>query len=175
MKLLFIGLLTVSSLSAFAQTECGLNGSVQARIQDCSSQPFSSVGNYVLVTRTAAKIEVYKDTRSGLIWSDVLADEMSQVKAFSMCRSNPLEGGNISELNYRLPSLKDYKQAADNGILTSLPNMRLRFWTTEDVDSYQIGGSLYTYMRYFFDGESARSSFMNKVIPAKVRCVADSI
>src|SRR5690606_29279337 len=112
---------------------CGLSGSIDERIDDCQTE----VGPMVLVHRGKSDFfEIWKDTRSGAYWSDVLVKEMGQVKAWEACRSAKFAGLNIK---WRLPNIYHYRSANGRGeLFSALFNLRklnhgrsegLTFWT----------------------------------------------
>jgi hypothetical protein len=135
--------------------DCGTSGTIADRIADCASDyPASSSwdgtaegrlgeGLWKLVTRLAGPIEVWQDTRTSLIWSDMLTDGSA---AFTFCEATgsninyagndcsanaqavcqdvgnaTLEArkGNLSSTDgvyWRLPTLSDWKLADINGL-----------------------------------------------------------
>ena len=111
---------------------CGLVGSIDERIKDCSYQETSRNGNFVLVTRTTDFKEVHKDTVSGIYWSDRLTDFVySYDQAMRSCKGDLAEMGGIGiGAHWRVPSLEEYKAANTNGIKSSLPNMDYYYWTS---------------------------------------------
>jgi hypothetical protein len=139
---------------------CGLSGSVEERIKDCSVQETSSKGNFVLVSRSKNFVEINKDTKSGLLWSDHLSSKMTYSNALKACKDlKEMEGVAGS---WRLPSIDEYNTAESNGIRSSLPNMNHWFWSSSVHDSdtgvalvffgvngnvYNIGGGDYNSVR----------------------------
>lgn len=109
---------------------CGLKGSVDERIKDCSYQLTSSTEGFVLVTRSEEFKEVHKEIATGLLWSDRLPNKMTHYNAGNACNSSLKEVAGISSLTWRLPSQGEYLQAEKNGIKKALPNMNHWFWTS---------------------------------------------
>lgn len=110
-------------------TPCGLKASVEERIRDCSTQESSSVGNFVLVTRTKDAHEVWKDMKSGFLWSDKLNQRMDRIKAQKACHSKLAEVGKIQDVNWKLPRIEEYQEAESNSFRSVLPNTDDKFWT----------------------------------------------
>lgn len=112
---------------------CGLKGTIAERIESCSYQA-RPVANIFLVTRTSDMKEVYKDNETGLLWSDRLSSKMSHAMAQTACDDkNMPEMGNLNQLSWQLPELKDYDQRS-NVLITVLPNFtgpgeEYWFWT----------------------------------------------
>jgi len=106
---------------------CGLEGTIEQRTQDCSLVK----GNYLRVSRTNNGDEIYKDSMSGLLWSDRLPLSMNQANAMAACAK--LE--NISEKTWRLPTKTEFQNAYTNGIRDQLPNMDGWFWSSSKYDS----------------------------------------
>ena len=109
---------------------CGLTGTVDDRIKDCSYQESSTNGGFVLVTRTKEFKEVQKDTKSGLLWGDRLPTTMSYDDAMKACKANLAEVGGVVSGTWRLPTIEEYKDANINGIRTALPNMYDWWWSS---------------------------------------------
>ncbi|MFZ4715886.1 MAG: DUF1566 domain-containing protein [Bacteriovoracaceae bacterium] len=109
---------------------CGLQGSVDDRIRDCSSQLTSQKEGFQLVTRTEEFKEVHKDTKTGLLWGDRLPSTMSHDNAEKACMADLAEVAKISEFAWRLPSKEEYEEAEKNGIRKALPNMNYWFWSS---------------------------------------------
>jgi hypothetical protein len=108
---------------------CGLSGSVDERIKDCSVQETSSKGNFVLVSRSKDFKEVHKDTKSGLLWSDRLASKMTHYDAQKACKADLKEVAGVQG-SWRLPSIDEYNTAESNGVSSALPNMNYWFWSS---------------------------------------------
>jgi hypothetical protein len=127
------------SVSSLSGQPCGQAGSIDERIKDCSHQDSSTKGSFVLVTRTKDLNEVYKDTKSYLIWSYMLPSEMRYTEARNACKADLVEMGGVSSLAWRLPSLKEYKEAYKNGIRFILTDMELSFWTSTVIPYDKLG------------------------------------
>ncbi len=113
---------------------CGLEGSVDQRKEECSFQQSSRKDGFVLVSRSMDFKEVYQEVSTGLLWSDMLPTTLSHYQAEKACNSSLKEVAGITGLEWKLPSIDDYKQAELSGIRTALPvlsNMGYFFWTTE--------------------------------------------
>jgi hypothetical protein len=124
-------------------SDCGLTGSVEERIKDCSAQSDSINGIFVLVSRAGLN-EVFMDKNTKLIWSDSLAAKMNHPDAEKACRSDLKEMAGISG-SWRLPSINEYKTA--NGIRESLPRMDNWFWSSS-IDHENVA------LAYAFSGDT---------------------
>lgn len=105
---------------------CGLKGSIDERINECAK----TKDNFVLVTSTEEGREVYKDTKSGLIWSSRINYEMNHFGSQKICPNELPEAKILSEVKWRLPTLREFEQSAIHGMKTALPNMNHWFWTS---------------------------------------------
>jgi hypothetical protein len=110
---------------------CGLKGSVDERIKDCSYQLTSENAGFVLVTRTKEFKEVHKETKTGLLWGDRLPSIMNHYSAEKACNAGLAEVAGINGGGtWRLPSKEEYEEAEKNGIRKALPNMNYWFWSS---------------------------------------------
>jgi len=147
-----------------AKSPCGLKGSVDERIRDCSYQLTSEKEGFVLVTRTKEFKEVHKETKTGLLWGDSLPSTMTHYNAEKACNADLAEVAKISEVTWRLPSKEEYEEAEKNGIRKSLPNMNYRFWSSSLLNSNYA---------YFFSGNLGYTNIYNRYYEVySVRCVA---
>ncbi|MFP5387376.1 MAG: DUF1566 domain-containing protein [Bacteriovoracia bacterium] len=145
---------------------CGLEGSVEERIKDCSFQLTSEKEGFVLVTRTKDFKEVHKEVSTGLLWSDRLPSTMNHYDAEKACMADPKEFAGISGVTWRLPSIKEYEQAEKNGIRKALPNMNDWFWSSSIYPDYPDWGWLFVgYLGKIGDSPRDADYFW-------VRCVA---
>lgn len=169
----FKNLLTIafllSSLSTFAAEECGLKGSIEDRIRDCS---YTQKEDFMLVTRIKARkhtFEVYKDLRTNLLWSDTnQPTDMNYRNAMNACEYYVhAEMGFIKDVNWELPTINMWKEAERSGI-KSLPNMKNFFWSSTEKREDPIRA-------YMFNGVYGDiSSYHKENGGARVRCVAQT-
>jgi hypothetical protein len=145
---------------------CGLKGSVDERIKDCSYQLTSETEGFVLVTRSKDFKEVHKEVSTGLLWSDRLPSTMSHYSAEKACKADLKEVAGISGVTWRLPSIDEYKEAEKNGIRKALPNMNYWFWSSSVLHSNSSGAWLFS--GYY--GDTVYYVFRND--DDSVRCVA---
>jgi hypothetical protein len=146
---------------------CGLKGSVDERIKDCSYQLTSEKEGFVLVTRSKHFKEVHKEVSTGLLWSDRLPSTMNHYSAEKACKADLKEVAGISGVTWRLPSIDEYKEAEKNGIWKALPNMNYWFWSSSVHRSYSD-------VAWLFVGDygSTGSGYRNDYGYVSVRCVA---
>jgi len=82
---------------------CGLEGTIEQKIRDCSLVK----GNYILITRTHEHREIFKDNMSGLIWGDRLPFTETHAKAGAACDGLP----KIDEKSWSLPTKEEFETA----------------------------------------------------------------
>ena len=154
----------LKKVSDLSVVPCGLQGSVDERISDCSDQSNSQEEGFVLVTKSKDLQEVYMEVSTGLLWSDRLPETLTYHKALKACNDlNKVAG--ISGVTWRLPKIKEYKEAEKNGIRRALPNMNYKFWASS-MDSFT-----YSYAWLFRrDGGYTATYYLNNNF--SVRCVA---
>jgi hypothetical protein len=147
---------------------CGLKGSIDERIRDCSYQLTSETEGFVLVTRSKDFKEVHKEISTGLLWSDRLASNMNHWRAEEACKVS-LKVADISGVTWRLPTYDEYENADKKVIRNTLPNMNYLFWTS----SRSVMTSRSAWM---FDGEYG-GAVMGDIFSSRhsVRCVANDI
>jgi hypothetical protein len=136
--------LAMSPVLAFAGSPCGLRGSVEQRIRDCSE----TVGDeFALVTRTREGAEIYQGIRSGVIWSGDLAGRKNyQVDDVeTICDGEHPEFGGLDGLKWILPSAQRYIQAINHGI-QELPGISERAYWTSTAVRFAVTS------RYIFEG-----------------------
>lgn len=167
---MFSILVLLMSLSSFAADVCGTKGSIEDRIRDCS---YTQKEHFILVTRVvrrAQTFEVYKDMRTNLLWSDTLhPNNLNYPNAVNACEFYvSAEMGNITDVNWELPTINMWKEAERSGIKTALPNMKDFFWSITE----KRGDTVRAYM---FNGVYGDISTYGKEYgSAKVRCVAQT-
>lgn len=110
--------------SAFANP-CGLTGSVEERMKECNLVK----GNFSLVMKTESGLEVYKDTKSGLIWGDRIGYDFNHYGSQKSCGNENPEA-TLLPLKWRLPTIKEFEQSAANGLKAALPKLTYSFWTS---------------------------------------------
>lgn len=182
------GILTGGATKPAASTsslaECGLGeNNIAERIKDCNALPGSGdQKNWALVARRAIKgpeqrvVEVWEDLKSGLIWGDLLSEQMNFADATAACRSasSVMTNAGISEVAFDLPTMDDILSANNNlvpgGVYTGwslpIPNATdVQFWTST------MTGSKATLMTGNNDGfEGGWTEDVS--VPHFVRCIA---
>lgn len=164
-KSLFTVTILLTSLSSFASTECGKEGSIEERISDCGN---IKKEHFVLVARVKVRkdfFETYKDMRTKLLWSDSLyPNNLTYLNAMNACEYYFRENMSNIDVNWELPTKNMWREAERSGMRKALPNMEDFFWTSterrEDPrTTYVLNGVYGT-----FGTESS----------AKVRCVGQT-
>jgi hypothetical protein len=164
------------SQTILANTPCGLEGTIEERIEDCSLKSPITKANHTfkLVSRleelNGAEREIYLDTKTGLIWTDRLASEFTYERALEVCsESKNNRTGGITEVTWDIPTIDNYNEAEKNGIRRALPRMDDVFWTSTVWGEGFSGGA------FFFMGKIGAESYGGRYIPRSVRCVGQWI
>lgn len=126
----------LKNFDPFQKFPCGLKGSVDERIKDCSYQVTSENEGFVLVTRTKDFKEVHRETKTGLLWGDRLSLTMDYQNATKACKADLAEVARLSEFTWRLPSNMEYDEAYKNGIDNALPSMNYYIWASPSQAKY---------------------------------------
>lgn len=154
--------------SAFAKT-CGLQGSIEERIKDCAE----TKGNFAVVSITEKGLEFYKDTKSGLIWGSRITSDFNHYGSQKACDEEVSGYEVLSSLRWRLPTIREFEQAAFNGMKSSLPSMNHWFWSSTPVKTRRkyrrraVPASV-----YLWDGSEEKTDVGDLKDGASVRCVA---
>lgn len=112
---------------------CGLEGSVDNRLEDCSFLFDSTKREWNLVTRTRKGHEVWKDP-TGLLWSSSFGRQFNMEEANEACSNSSDETGNLPFLDFRIPTLKEYKSAKANHSILVLRDPLWWAWTSSKDD-----------------------------------------
>jgi hypothetical protein len=171
MKRIIIGVLALGSLSVFAAKPCGLTGTVNQRIIDCGNQEREG---FILVTRVASSLgdrgkEFYKEISSGLIWSFRYSSPVAYSKTREACQSIMSEMPGTTDMNWRLPTIKEFENADKSGIRQALPSMNFTFWTKSTTGRWNPDNIL-------FNGVNGKYDYVDSYDSdhlASVRCVAN--
>lgn len=157
--------LTLIELDPNKKRPCGLKGSVEERILDCSMQPDSDREGFVLVARTTDDKEVYRDS-SGVIWAERLQERKDYYDAERSCKEGIPETAGITGLKWRLPTFEEYKAADKFGIRYKLLKSENWYWTSSKAPD-----SLSLEMQMFdgYNGGAIKRTKQNKGV---IRCVA---
>jgi hypothetical protein len=149
---------------------CGLDGTLNERIKDCSYQPDARKGKFVLLRRSKDFSEIYMNTRNGQLWSDFLGGEYPQKEATPACNNNPEIRGLLERTGYkwRAPRIEEYVDAEADGIKEALPHIQYWQW------SESITGGLFAKERkgYLYSANDPKPITWNQDITYKVRCVS---
>ncbi len=122
MKVILIGSILLSNLAFANKSPCGLEGTLQERLKDCKEEKFK----FQLVSRSKKLKEVWRDSRTGFLYSDKLQHSMTFDDAKASCESNfdILEGIDVS---WKLPHFYEPSHV----LRAILPNMKNNlFWVT---------------------------------------------
>ena len=160
------------SLTAFANTTCGTEGTIEERIEDCSikNPKIKANHSFILVSRLenlhGAEREIYLDSKNGILWTDRLASEFTYERALEVCSdSKNNRTGGINEVIWELPTIENYIEAEKNGIRRALPRMDDVFWTSSTWGEGYSGGA------FIFMGKIGAESYGGRYIPRPVRCI----
>lgn len=156
---------------AYAEiTPCGKEGSVDERIKNCNL----TKENFILVSRSEAGIEIYKDSKSGIIWSDRIKTDFNHYGSQKACNDESPELSLFKDLKWRLPTIREYEESAIHGMKTILPNMMYWFWTSTPLKSKYRGRRRRAppAQSFLWDGVEQKSDVGDLKDAASVRCVA---
>ncbi len=147
---------------------CGLEGSIDERIEKCSYMQQDNPFGLVLVTRTKELKEVWYDQTNKLLLSDRLPVLVDFETATKVCSRIYQEMGNLPGIIWRLPVIQEYTRMSQ-AYVQVLPNMvgvnsGHWFWT-----SSQRGRTVFTFNGQ--DGTISGNIFL-KSPTGSVRCVS---
>lgn len=146
---------------------CGLEGSLEDRMEDCSYFKQSTAG-MSLVMRDSNKFEIWMDRQAKVLWSDRIPQMMDFKRAEIACASLSNTLADLGVNSWRLPTADEY--TSNQYLIQILPNMMSFskawwFWT-----STSKGRTVKT-----FNGETGELSF-NPFIGSNsgsVRCISN--
>ncbi len=155
--------------SAFAKP-CGLEGTIEERIKDCAQVK----GNFALIAVSEKGAEIYRDLKSKLIWGSRVATDFNQYGSQKACSVEVSEYQTLNSLKWRLPSIREFEEAAANGMKTALSNMDHSYWSSTPVLSKKTKRRRARAMGvYVWDGLEEKSDVGDNLKDAaSVRCVA---
>lgn len=154
--------------TAFAKP-CGLTGSIEERIKDCAQVK----GNFVLVAITEKGTEFYKDTKSKLIWGNRISTDFNHYGSQKACTDEVSEYHVLSSLKWRLPTIREFEDAAAHGMKAALPNMEHSYWSSTPVKVKRTRRNRAMPAGVFvWEGFEEKTSIGDLKDGASVRCVA---
>jgi hypothetical protein len=147
---------------------CGLEGSINDRIEKCLYMQQDNPFGLVLVTRTKELREVWYDQTNQLLISDRLPPLTDFETSKKICSKAFVEMGNLPGITWRLPTIQEYTRMSQ-AYVQVLPNMvgvnvTYWFWT-----SSQRGRTVFTFNGA--DGTISGNIFLNSAT-GSVRCVS---
>lgn len=151
---------------------CGLSGSIEERIKDCSSQKDSNRGDLVLVTKINDIRKIYKQNALGLLWSERMEESMDHEKAKNACKQYPSLGKIVASGSWRLPNTEDYLVLAWEGGKELLQNTvdSATFWTAKS--DYLHNENYPDYFEINNANPNGRYDYSHKSEKHRVHCVA---
>lgn len=167
MKLLLVFIFLLTS-SVWARP-CGLEGSVDHRIQDCGL----TKGNFGLVSRNEKGNEIYKDLKTGLLWGDRIPVDFNHYGSSKACSAENFESLVLPEAKWRLPTINEFEVAASHNMKNALPRMFHAFWssTSMKIKSKRLRKKIPA-RAYLWDGLEERTDSGDLKDAASVRCVS---
>lgn len=167
---LFLLLLITTNLANASVSPCGKEGSLDERIKSCNQ----TKDGFILVSRSETGVEIYKDAKSGLIWSDRIKTDFNHYGSAKACNDGSPEITLFKELNWRLPTIREFEDSGFNGMKTALPNMSHWFWTSTPVKMKRKGRRRRAppVQAFLWDGVEQKSDVGDIKDAASVRCVA---
>jgi hypothetical protein len=148
---------------------CGLQGSIEERIKDCAQVK----GNFALVAVNEKGNEFYKDTKSNLIWGNRIASDFNHYGSQKACSDEVSEYLVLNSLKWRLPTVREFEDAATHGIKVALTNMDHTYWTSTPVKVKRSRRNRGMPSSVFlWDGYEQKTDTGDLKDGASVRCVA---
>ncbi len=165
---LIIFLTVFFSFTAFADP-CGLEGTIDERIKSCDL----AKGDFVLVTRSATGVEIFKDTKSGVIWGDRLTADFNHYGSQKACDETIPEAGLLKDIKWRLPTVREFEDSAAHGMKASLSRMYYTFWSSTPVKNRSKGRRRRAApaQAFLWDGDAQKTDVADLKDAASVRCV----
>lgn len=143
---------------------CGLKGTVEERMKDCSYLYASERRGFNLVARSEDGKEVYKEKSSGLLWSERPRERGSKHFAEFACKPTMKEVVGLSEVKWELPTSDQYVEANKSGIRTAFQNIWGSSWTSSRKSDDPKKGLV-------FDGGTGKIEEVETSYHASIRCV----
>jgi hypothetical protein len=155
------------TVSAFAKP-CGLQGSIEERIKDCSL----TKGNFVLVMNSEKGQEFYKDSKSGLIWGSRISTDFNHYGSQKACHDEVSGYENLG-LKWRLPTIREFEEASVHGMKAALSSMEHSYWSSTAVKSRKARRRRAQPAQVFlWDGYAEKTDSGDLKDAASVRCVS---
>lgn len=139
---------------------CGLEGSINERIEACSYVQPMAPYRLALVTRTQNGKEVYLDETYNVLISDKFPGLVNYEDAKAACQKTSAEMGNLPGIKWKLPSMEEFGRNSQAYIF-GLPNMTnyssaIQFWTStiKGRSVYMFNGQDGTFTTNFFKGSA---------------------
>ncbi|MGE3609527.1 MAG: hypothetical protein AB7I27_08065 [Bacteriovoracaceae bacterium] len=155
------------SYSIFAKT-CGLTGSIDERIKDCNQ----TNGEFSLVTSSESGVEIYKDLKSNLLWGSRIVSDFNHYSSQKACTDLIPEAQVLNSIDWRLPTIEEFKQAAEHGMKSSLPQMNYWFWSSSQVKiPRKMKRRGVMSQAYIWNGMEEKTDVGDLKDAASVRCV----
>lgn len=170
--MIFTFLAVIATLPAFstepAKKPCGLVGNIEERIKDCAV----TKGNFALVRITEKGIETYKDTKSGLVWGSRITSDFNHYGSQKACSDEASNDQNLN-LRWRLPTIREFEDAANRGMKAALQNMEHTYWSATPVKTKRRRSRRGPPAQVFlWDAHLEKTDFGDLKDAASVRCVA---
>jgi len=155
--------------SVFAAYPCGKEGSIDERIKNCNH----AKSDFVLVLRDEKGLEIYKDTKTGMLWGDRITTDFNHFGSSKACSHDLIEATLLKDVNWRLPTVREFEVAASHGMKEALPRMYHTFWTSTPVKiKTKRRRRVVMAGAYLWDGEAQRTDTGDLKDGASVRCIA---
>lgn len=170
--LLAAGLVLAAGASQAKSESLSLCGSTKLReLKESNRCRTSKNGVYQLVKRTETGKEVWRDTATGLLWSDVLTGRYSHAEALQICQKPDIKEvrANLASAQFSLPTKMDFEVAEANGLREVLPRISDGWFWTSSVSSQDSDYA------YYFNGYNGRLDDFVRSLNVSVRCVSHGL
>lgn len=155
--------------SVFAKP-CGLTGTIDERITECTT----TKGNFVVVATSEKGTEFYKDTKTKLIWGSRITTDFNHYGSQKACTGEVAEYSIMGNLKWRLPTIREFEQAAANGMKAAFQNSEHSFWSSTPVKTPRSRRNRRAMPAgvFVWEGFDEKTSVGDLKDGASVRCVA---
>lgn len=127
---------------------------------------------FVLITRTDKGLEIYKDTKTNMVWGDRIISDFNHYGSQKACGDDLPEALLLKEIKWRLPTVREFEVAASHGMKTSISHMDHAFWTSTPVKTKRRRTRRSPPAQVFlWDGLENRTDVGDIKDAASVRCV----
>ena len=165
----FFALLILVLSSSLWAKPCGIIGTTDERIKDCAQ----TKGHFQLVNTSENGSETYKDSKTGLIWGSRIPTDFNHYGSQKACDEEISGYQNLSNLRWRLPTIKEFEDASINGMKAALSHTQHSYWSSTPVKTKRFRRRrAQPSLVFLWDGFEEKTDTGDLKDAASVRCVA---